>query len=104
MSRKLIILPYDGENFSQTVIPVEECSYIYSEIDQISQMEVEDGFNSYFPEDTGEDGYGETKECGYGLPLKFCYAKDLARCLDDSPAKEYVKALPPKNKIALYWR
>ena len=129
MSLDITLLPFDGDDFSHTVLPCHVNSYsIFDEIKKIittvdSQaiQYLEEDFYGVVPErftsylsilDNGEYGYGVTTEDHYGKKLMWVLCEDLVKLkhhptvLKFSKNKatwSYLENLPPKTKVALLW-
>ncbi len=71
-------------------------------------------------QDNGEHGYGDTDETPYGEQIEYCFAANLAEVIDTFNEREasefnmpppsqncaaaaYLKCLPPKTEVGLYW-
>ncbi len=119
MGLNLVLLPFDGDNFSQTVLPCYESREFYEELlKEQSRIgrDVPDDFRCYLGQDekTGETCYGVVTEDAYGEPIKRLQAKQLMDFFNQQTYKlmnaesfaiaAYLEKLPPRRMVALFWK
>jgi len=113
MSRSLKLLPFDGPDFSHTVLWVDDTNGMYDAINDIQHRRgrpVCDGFSSYLGYDTEEEEstYGITELTGYVKRVQTLQVRDLLDidtrlCPHNAAIIAYLDALPVDTEIALYW-
>ena len=123
MGVDLTLLPFEVNEevektvcFSHSVLGVDRDRELFKKITELEEKKgiaVPFNFYSYLSSDGKyeEPHYGITTETPYGTPLNYLRVKDLlefkaAIYSFDKRTKAvwaYLKQLPPKTKIALYW-
>lgn len=116
MGVSLRLLPFDcdaGEemSYSHTLLEFGRFDEFFEQIKALPSMPVPDNFTSFSGHDE-EIGtlYGETIETPYGERVRFVLAGDLVKLALPTSAGwkqraiwAYLRELPERNKIALYW-
>ena len=118
MGLDLNLLPFDGDmgsmNFSHTVLDCERRSQLFEELEGLPAVRVPEDFNTYLCKDDEyeESHYGNTQDTPYGEPLTYVLAEQLVPFASHEGVENhfknraiwaYLKELPPRTKVALYW-
>lgn len=108
MGIDLRLLPFDGPDFSHTVLSCERTPDLFDKIKQLPQRTIDGRFATFL--NTGDPSYGDTKIDPYGDTLCYVLAEELAG-IDLPDIKTgtnraiwaYLRASPWRTKVALYW-
>lgn len=114
MGLDLILLPFDHNSFSHTVLSCQRNYQLFDWIQTLPALEVESGFQSYVSrDDKYEDThYGETLETPYGdvvLYTTIKHLKNVPKEIENGFDKKtqaiwaYLRHLDNSNKVALFW-
>lgn len=114
MGVDLRLLPFDadgGVNFSHTMMEIGRDYDLHDKIRKLRSMPVPEDFTSFCARGAdGETTYGKTLETPYGEPLEFVLAGELSAINLPPDAGHvpraiwaYLKELPSRTKVALYW-
>lgn len=126
MSIGLTLLPFDGDDFSHNVLQVTEAGdedvTLFDRIKELGDgrgRRVPDDFASHLSREEGpsnpegDSHYGPTLEDAYGDPLQEVEVEDLMKLCGvaisgpgwrNRAVWSYLGHLPPRTKVALYWR
>lgn len=116
MGVDLTLLPFDHDGgdwgFSHTVLQLVPVRAVIDKIRELDSMRVPERFMSYASRDSEypDSHYGDTQQDAYGDPVRYVYAMDLVKLADglpeeyvDTPEWAYLRKLPPRTKVALFW-
>lgn len=112
MGVDLRLLPFDGDYFSHTVLSCDRTPDLFDIIRELPKRPIDGRFTSFVGDapDGGEHCYGETITDPYGDQVCYVLAGELAglECKDwkvgnNASILGYLKMLPWKTKVALYW-
>lgn len=117
MSTFLYLLPFDGDYgydaFSHTVLGIDPSPELQEELENLPAIRVPEKFSSFLAWDRDEESLcGNTQEDDYEEPLKFVLAEQLQPFsthewiesgFNRKAVWAFLKELPPRTKVALYW-
>ncbi len=120
MGLDLRLLPFDCDQgdfaYSHTMLDCDRGRELFAAImgGAPGRAAVPDGFTSFSGRHGGcqEAGYGRTTTTPYGEPVEWVEVEDLLPFADHAEVKDsnrnrgiwaYLKELPKRTKIALYW-
>jgi hypothetical protein len=117
MGLDLVLLPFDGDEFSYTALPLRAFREFYEALlEEQARIgrDVPDNFMCYMAHDekSDENCFGIVTEDRYGEPMKRLKAKDLAEFFNRWPdlnqdtlaIRAYLENLPPRRMVALFWK
>lgn len=119
MGLDLALLPFDGRDFSHTVLNCYDGRVVFEKLlDEQSRLgkDVPENFRCYLSteENSGEHCYGVVTEDHYGEPLKYLKAKQLVNFFSHIPPDllstetlaivAFLEKTPPDRKVALMWK
>ncbi len=116
MGLDLCLLPFDGDSgnwaYSHTMLQCNRDSELFEKIQKLKSIRVPPDFGTFHCRDDEyeQPHYGNTQETPYGEPVEYVLAHDLVKITPDDTGYvnkavwAYLKELPPRTKVALFWR
>jgi hypothetical protein len=113
MGLDLALLPFDGDDYSHTILNCGRNDELFDFIQTLPALEVPTTFTSFLSyDDYEETHYGTTIETPYGEPLTYTTVKKLLTVseniketfgIKNKAVWAYLEQFDKNTKVALFW-